>query len=222
MGKPEQIVLTAQDGVRLAGAYVHADQPRAAALLLHMMPATKESWSAFASRLSALGVASLAIDLRGHGASRQGPHGAIDYKEFDDAEHQAKRLDVEAALSWLRERLPGLPLIAAGASIGANLALRAMADHADVAAVLAISPGLDYHGVATPDASRRFRAGQKALLAASREDEYAALSVERLAGTPTEGGIETLLLDGAGHGTTMLERDHAFAERAAAWLAAAL
>lgn len=222
MGKPEPIVLIAQDGVRLAGAYLDADQPRAAALLLHMMPATKESWSAFAFRLSALGVASLAIDLRGHGASTQGPEGRLDYRHFDDAGHQAKRLDVEAALSWLREKHPGLPLIAVGASIGANLALRAMAEHADVTAVLALSPGLEYHGVAAQDAVRRLRPGQKAMLAASREDAYAASSAEMLAAEPTEARVETLLVDGAGHGTAMLERDPSLADRVSSWIGTCL
>ena len=218
MGKPESIILNTQDGVRLAGVYVHADHPRSAALLLHMMPATKESWSAFAFRLSSLGVASLAIDLRGHGASRRGPEGLIDYKDFDDAGHQAARLDVEAALSWLREKHPGLPLIAVGASIGANLALQATAEHADVTAVLALSPGLEYHGVAAQGVVRRLRTGQKAMLAASREDAYAASSVETLASEPSGARVETLLVDGAGHGTAMLERDPALADRVSSWI----
>lgn len=222
MGKPEPIVLQAQDGVHIAGAYVNADQPRAAAVLLHMMPATKESWSAFASRLSGLGIASLAIDLRGHGASNHGPSGALDYRLFTEVEHRAKRLDVEAALDWLRSRHPDAPLLAVGASIGANLALRAMADHDDVAAVLALSPGLDYRGVSTEDAALRFRNGQRALLAASREDEYSTVSIERLGTMATEAKIETVVLDDAGHGTVMLERDAVFADRAAAWLEAAL
>lgn len=221
MGKPEPIIFRTQDGVRIAGACVDADHPRAAAVLLHMMPATKESWSAFASRLSGLGIASLAIDLRGHGDSTQGPEGRLDYKLFDDAAHQSARQDVDAALEFLRGRYPGSPLLAVGASIGANLALRAMADHADVAAVLALSPGLAYHGVATEDAVRRFRPGQRALLAASREDEYAAASVDAL-GAASVHGVETLALDGAGHGTAMLERDPSFAAKAADWLAASL
>lgn len=218
MGKPEPIILNTQDGVRIAGAYVKADQPRAAALLLHMMPAAKESWSAFASRLSELGIASLAIDLRGHGESTRGADGSVDFRQFEDSDHQKSRLDVEAALAWLRERHPGARLLSAGASIGANLALRAMADHPEVGAVLALSPGLDYHGVAIDDALSRFRSGQRALLAVSVEDAYALESVEKLAAMKTAARIEKVLLDGAEHGTAMLERDSAFADRASSWL----
>jgi alpha-beta hydrolase superfamily lysophospholipase len=219
MRKPEPVLLTAKDGVRIAGDHLNADQPRSAALLLHMMPATKESWSAFAFRLSLQGIASLAIDLRGHGASDGGPDG---YRAFDDATHQAKRLDVDAGLTWLRDRYPGLRLLAIGASIGANLALRAMADHPDVAAVLALSPGLAYHGVTTEDAARRFHADQKAKLAASRVDAYAAPSVEKLKAVASDADIETIVLEGAGHGTAMVENDPAFTERVSAWLASAV
>lgn len=221
MRKPEPILLTAKDGVRIAGDHLNADQPRSAALLLHMMPATKESWSAFAFRLSELGIASLAIDLRGHGASTQGPAGLLDHKDFDDDMHQAKRLDVDAGLTWLRDHHPGLRLLVVGASIGANLALRTAADHPDVAAVLALSPGLVYHGVAVEDAMPRLHADQRLLLAASREDAYAFASVEKLKDARTPARVETAVLDGAGHGMAVLE-DAVFAERAAAWLKAAV
>lgn len=215
MDKPEPVMLAAQDGIRIAGDHFSGEPPRSAALLLHMMPSTKDSWPAFASRLSALGIASLAIDLRGHGASGLGPYG---YRAFDDAAHRAKRLDVEAGLAWLRERHPGLPLLAVGASIGANLALRATAEHDDIAAVLALSPGLEYHGVAIGDVPARLRPGQRALLAASREDGYAFESVEALKAMETRAKIGTIVLDGASHGTDMFTADPAFAERAAAWL----
>lgn len=218
MGMPESIILKTQDGVRIMGTYVNADQPRAAALLLHMMPATKESWSAFASRLSELGIASLAIDFRGHGASTQGPRGPLDYRLFKAAEHQAKRLDVEAGLAWLRKRHPGLRLLAVGASIGANLALRSMADHADVAAVLALSPGLEYRGVRSDEALGNLRRGQRALLVVSHEDSYSFTSLTKLKGLETQAAIETVVLEAAGHGTAILEHESAFAERAAVWL----
>ena len=222
MGQPESIVLTAQDGVRIAGASLNADQPRAAALLLHMMPATKESWSAFAFRLSERGVASLAIDLRGHGDSTNGPAGALDYRTFSDAEHQAARLDVEAALDWLSARYHGRPLLIAGASIGANLAIRAMAEHANLRAGLALSPSLEYRGVKTEDAVARLRQDQRLRLVASEEDAYSLSGVKRLAQEKTQGKIESDLLESAGHGTAILERDPAFAERALEWLSSAV
>jgi len=211
---PEPILLKTSDGVPLAGAFYAADQLRGQALLLHMMPAAKESWSAFASALAERGIASLAIDLRGHGASEGGPEG---YRAFSDAEHQAKRLDVEAGLAWLRTNAT-VPLRVAGASIGANLAIRAAAEHEDVVACLALSPGLVYKGVTTDDAIAGLREGQRLFMAASVEDAYASESVDVLEKTATPARVETRRLDGAGHGTTMLESEPGFFAQAVAWL----
>jgi len=211
---PEPIILKTSDGVRLAGAFYAADQLRGQALLLHMMPAAKESWSAFASALSSRGIACLAIDFRGHGASAGGPEG---YRASSDAEQQAKRLDVEAGLEWLRARAP-MPLLVAGASIGANLAIRAEADHADVAACLALSPGLDYHGVTTADAFSSLRIGQRVFLAASSEDASALECADALEKAATAARIEIRRLEDKGHGTTMLERDRGFFDEAVAWM----
>ncbi|HTK59850.1 MAG TPA: alpha/beta fold hydrolase, partial [Candidatus Baltobacteraceae bacterium] len=166
---PEPILLETSDGVRISGAFYAADQLRGQALLIHMMPATKESWSAVASALSSRGIACLAIDLRGHGASSGGPDG---YRAFSDAQHQAKGLDVEAGIAWLRAQ-GSVPLRVAGASIGANLAIRAAAEHEDIVACLALSPGLEYRGVATEDAARKLRGSQRLFLAVSSEDTYA-------------------------------------------------
>lgn len=215
---PEPIVLNSSDGTRIAGAYYDADQPRGLALLLHMMPATKESWSAFAFALSARGIASLAIDLRGHGASSGGPEG---YKDFSDAEHQAKRLDVEAALDWLRAKGPA-PLLVVGASIGANLAIRAAAEHPDILACLALSPGLDYHGVTTADAMGGLRDGQHFLIVASGEDAEAAACADAAEKTPTRAKREVRRLDHAGHGTRMFDGAPGLRDEAADWLKSTL
>ena len=215
---PEPIILKTSDGVPLAGAFYAADQLRGQALLLHMMPATKESWSAFAFALAERGIACLAIDLRGHGASAGGPDG---YRAFSDAEHQAKRLDAEAGLAWLRGRAAA-PLAVAGASIGANLAMRAAAEHEDIAACLALSPGLDYRGVATAEALAGLREGQRVFLAASSEDAPASSCLDALEKAATSARVEIRRLEGAGHGTAMLERDPDFFEAAVAWMASSV
>jgi len=212
---PEPVLLESNDGVRIAGAFYAADQLRGRALLIHMMPATKESWSAFAYALAGRGIACLAIDLRGHGASDGGPDG---YRRFSDAEHQAKRLDVEAALAWLRGKGTG-PLRVAGASIGANLAIRAAMEHDDVAACLALSPGLEYRGVTTADAVAQMREGQRLCIAVSSEDAQSAEGVATLETTATAARLEVHRLTDAGHGTAMLERDATFFDEAVAWLA---
>lgn len=210
---PEPIVLNAQDGVRIAGAYVAADQPRGQALLLHMMPATKESWSAFAFALAERGISSLAIDFRGHGASDGGPDA---YKGFSPEQHQAKRHDVEAGLAWLRAKA-ALPISVAGASIGANLALRAIAEHDDIAACVALSPGLDYRGIRTDDVPGRLRPGQRALVVDSAEDALSREGVDALEASASDR-MEFLRMEGLGHGTRMLDRDPELFRKVVEWM----
>ncbi|MEK9152206.1 MAG: alpha/beta fold hydrolase, partial [Patescibacteria group bacterium] len=188
-------------------------------LLLHMMPATKESWTPLAEALGGRGFgAVLAIDQRGHGASLAQGDRRLDYKNFSDAEHRAKRLDVEAAAAWLvNERGASLArLVVAGASIGANLAIRFAADHPAVPAVAALSPGLDYRGVTSADAVARLGAGQALFLAASQEDDYSFATVRGLAAE--KSGAVLKELRGAGHGTAMLVNAPDLFESLADWL----
>jgi alpha-beta hydrolase superfamily lysophospholipase len=66
----EKVNFKTKDGVTIVGNYFKPRKEHAPAfLLLHMMPATKESWNDFASHLQKEGFEVLAIDLRGHGES---------------------------------------------------------------------------------------------------------------------------------------------------------
>lgn len=213
----ENIVFTTTDGVAIAGEYLAGQVGGPAALLLHMMPAIKESWRPFAAELQAAGFSVLAIDLRGHGESTSAITGKIDYKNFEDADHQAKIHDVEAATAWLAAHGANPKRTAlAGASIGANLAIQYAAEHHEIPAVVALSPGLDYRGVTTADKVARFSASQALLLVASSEDEYSFLTNKKLAEIKT--GAALIELNGAGHGTTMFENQPQLMDEAVGWL----
>lgn len=139
------------DGVLLVGDYVVPEKApvRAAVLLLHMMPSDRTSWAAFTSRLAEKGYAALAIDLRGHGQSRQtADRHLLDYETFSDADHQKSIHDIEAAIAFLGEK-GHHAFHLGGASIGANLALWYGAEHGAAASIFLLSPGLDYHGIKT-------------------------------------------------------------------------
>ena len=78
-----------------------------------MMPETRSSWTSLSAELNKDGLATLAIDLRGHGEStRQSAvnsqqsetENKMDYKKFSDQEHQASRLDVDAAMNFLKSK----------------------------------------------------------------------------------------------------------------------
>jgi len=211
------ITLTTSDNVRIAADWYSVAQPKGWALLLHMMPATKESYVGLAEALHARGIASLAIDFRGHGASHGGPNG---YTRFSDAEQQAKRLDVEAAIAWLRTQGMTEPrVVLVGASIGANLALQHLADHPTIPAVVLLSPGLEYRGVRTEPLAARVESGQRVLLAAGgTDDDYSTATVQRLAKMLGDRATVRTFAS-AGHGTTMFAREPQFLIEAADWIA---
>lgn len=192
-----------EDGVTIAGDWYPSDGDRFA-LLLHMMPATKESWAAFAETLGVRGISCLTIDLRGHGASTNG--GTLDYRAFSDAEHQASARDVEAAFSYLESKgaTPEHTLLV-GASIGANLAINAAAEKG-IPMTIALSPGLNYHGVTTSPAIRALRQGQQVLLVASDDDaESAEGSAILHAMNPSRALL--IVRSRIGHGTRMFDAD---------------
>lgn len=200
----ELIHLKTSDGITLSGVYRHDGQDKIA-ILLHMMPATKESWEGIAQKLLEHGYASLAIDMRGHGESTMA--GTLDYKDFSEEQQQAKRLDLEAALDWTREQgFDDSRMILIGASIGANLAIRALTQHPGLPFVIALSPGLNYRGVKTDDAIVAIHPNQKVVLIASDDDDRPSWdSVHEL----HRLNPSTVLIErhGLGHGTNMTDRD---------------
>lgn len=200
----EKVHLKTEDQFEIVGTFRNADHDRAA-ILLHMMPATRESWNAFAIELDAVGYASLAIDERGHGESTM--NGTKSYKTFSDVEQQAKILDVEAAFAFLVDQgFDKEDIVIIGASIGANLAIEFLARHPEVKIAIALSPGLDYHGVLAEPPIEALSFHQKAILVASNDDEYAFDSCERL---EEDHSSHTRLLRkfNLGHGTHMFEND---------------
>ncbi len=221
----QRVELKTQDSVAIIGDYYAPSQASARGLLLlHMMPADRTSWRAFAEKVQRAGWHVLAVDLRGHGQSQGGPDG---YKNFSDAEHQASRFDVEAGVEFLKEALRSRfqrdsgngELYLGGASIGANLALQYLAEHADVKAAFLLSPGLDYRGVKTESEARALKPGQSVYFAASRDDQYSADTIQKLSGvTPVGVRKEIKLFETAGHGTTIFEREPQFMDIVVSWL----
>ncbi|MDD5251876.1 MAG: alpha/beta fold hydrolase [Patescibacteria group bacterium] len=214
---PRPVTFKTEDGVTIAANFCRGRGTGPVALLLHMMPATKESWLIFSPRLVRLGFTVLAIDLRGHGGSSQGPDGHLDYKLFEDEDHQKKILDVEAAVKYLTDTLGerGRRPVIVGASIGANLAIAFAGDHPEIPAVAALSPGLDYRGITTPDKVKRLKDNQALFLAASEEDELSFKTNRELKLIKPDATLKEY--HGAGHGTAMFEREPALLDELAEW-----
>jgi len=213
----ERITFKTRDGVTIVGDYYEGGSEKAA-LLLHMMPATRASWVSFANQLVADGFSALAIDLRGHGESIVGSLGTLDYNNFSDAEHQASIHDVEMAVEYLKGR--GMKEIdIAGASIGANLAFFYSASHPEIHSVILLSPGLDYRGINTEAVAEQFTGQTRIYFLASKEDEYSAASTQELH-DKVQARKQIEIFHDAGHGTTILERKPEYLKILADWFLA--
>jgi dienelactone hydrolase len=203
----ERVTFKTQDNVTIVGDWYQSNKNDYAALLLHMMPAKRDSWRDFAFKLQEAQYATLAIDLRGHGESTNKNGIELNYKNFSDAEHQQTRLDVEASLKFLENKGFALEkIIVGGASIGANLTIEALAAHPQIKRGIALSPGLDYRGITTEDKVKKLNNTQKIFLAAGAEDEYSTQSVNALQKLTQNNSTLHLYTDNAGHGTTMFEK----------------
>lgn len=203
------------DGVEISGLYDPSNEEKFV-ILLHMMPATKESWLPFMELLSQTGYGSLAIDLRGHGKSVN--HGGLDYKTFSDKQHQKSLLDVEAAFEFLKDLgVEEEDIVVMGASIGANLAIQFLQQHPHVLGAIALSAGIDYRGVVTDVPIQDLEEDQKILLLASSEDEYAfesAVELQELC----HGQTTFIKEKGLGHGTDLFVNKPELMDEVIEWI----
>lgn len=199
----EKIKLATSDSIELS-ALLWNEQAFASVLLLHMMPATKESWVDLADQLAKIGLNVLAIDLRGHGES-----GGGDYKQFSPEQHYGYFKDQEAAVNYLQQTFPHTELFMGGASIGANMTIKYMAEHHDVPKGFALSAGLDYYGVWAIDDVKKLDPAQKLLLVGSYDDNRGGevdcgRQAEQLYEV-AEGVKQKIIYETGGHGTDMFQ-----------------
>ncbi|MEO8609089.1 MAG: alpha/beta fold hydrolase [Chloroflexota bacterium] len=169
---PQLVKIPMADGLEIWGDfYMAAGTEKApAALLLHQFNGSSFEWREFAVPLAEQGYNVLAIDMRGQGLTG----GDIDWKLAES--------DGVALMGWLREQDTVDPdhVAVIGASIGANLALRVCAQDDACHAVIALSAGLGYFGVATKDVVAGMK--HKALfLVASQNDTPAGNDIKDLA-----------------------------------------
>lgn len=211
-----RVTVRAADGATLSAAYFEPRRrPAPAVLLLHMLTRSRGDWEPVGRRLAEEGVAALALDFRGHGESARLTPGVPD-------DLTLLLQDVTAGIRFLQARAEvrhghiGI----AGASLGATLAVMAGAADPAVRSMALLSPGLDYRGLRIDAAMRKY-GPRPVLLIASSEDTYAVRSARQL-GAAQDPARELRVVDGAGHGTTMLSRAPDLVRAVVEWFARTL
>lgn len=203
----ERVTFKTPDFVTIVGDWNLPQDAEKAVLLLHMMPATRQSFEPLTKELNKAGFATLAIDLRGHGESTDLNGKKLDYKLFKETDHQASRLDVDASINFLKIKGFAEENIGfVGASIGANLALDALYRYKYTQKAVLLSPGLDYRGVKTESAMKGLNPSQKVWLVAAQGDEYSADSSRELQQTRKEG-TKITIFKSEDHGTDLFQSE---------------
>lgn len=207
----EPITLKTNDGVELAALLWNGGAQKSA-LLLHMMPATKESWEPLADELYTAGFNVLAIDFRGHGESK-----GVLYQQQTPEEMQKYFIDARAGLSFLEDRYQHNNIVLVGASIGANILLQCMAHDHVLKKGVCLSAGLDYFGVRARDFIAQLTAEQKVLFVGAKDDirkngQNCGEVVDQLYAFATSQK-EKLVYDTGGHGTDMWQVHEALIDK---------
>jgi pimeloyl-ACP methyl ester carboxylesterase len=207
----ERVTVKASDGTVLVGdLYLPPSQEQQMAplvVLLHMLSRNRRDWQPYIPRLTAQGRAVLAMDLRGHGESIKRGHERLSWRTFrtsDYAKMPADLLETLDALSGYGTLIDLNRVAVIGASIGCNVAVVAAADRETIRALVLLSPGLDYRGIKTREAMRRY-GRRPLLLVAGSADTYAVKSTRTLYGVAA-GPKEIKIYHGEAHGTRILER----------------
>jgi acetyl esterase/lipase len=159
----QAVSFTCPDG-SVRNALFVAPKPNAPVfILLHGLASSKAEWTPFLDALEKKGWGALAYDMRAPGTP---------WPQLVN--------DVGAALRYLEkeQNVERRQIFLGGASLGANVVLKYHVLTSNGAAVMLLSPGLDYQGLTTDDLIKDVTA--PVLLVASPADTYAYQSCGRL------------------------------------------
>ena len=207
------MAITTPDGFKLQGTLTLPEtsaktkrKKLPVVILAHQFRSDRDGWAPLAEKLQAKGIATLALDLRGHGKSTQKGDATVAVTE--NFEESAKTVgfdripdDLALAAAWVRKQ-PGIRphrVALAGASVGANSVLLA-APKIHPVAILALSPGGNPEGLAK--AATRAHAATMAF--GSDGEKYV---IDALAALKPVPGVHNRVFEGTDHGFAFL-KDH--------------
>jgi pimeloyl-ACP methyl ester carboxylesterase len=204
------VTLTTTEGIYLAATYIPGPPGQThAVVFLHQLSSTRAEWKPFVDALRGK-VHVLALDMRGHGASRQGTGGKLDWGTFQTADWESVTNDLAVAAEFLSSKgvaLGGTVLI--GSSIGSSAVLRFAGDHPDVAGIVLFSPGLKYKGVETVPAAQKYGRPKLVIYSADAEDAARVLEAtwKKATNLSQPQRVTMHQVPGEAHGVKMLADD---------------
>ena len=203
-----EMSLTTPDGFVIKGTLTLPPAKRnvPVVILAHQFGSDRSGWAPLTEALHTRGIGTLAIDLRGHGASTQ--KNGTEVKITSDFAASAKAVgfdqipsDLGLAAAWLRKQhgVDGRRIGLAGASVGAFSVLLAE-PRVHPIAVLSLSPaGNVAFGDRALDEAKAavLKGGAPVLVMAAQDDKGAYDNAEAVKGLP---GVDVLTSEGKAHG----------------------
>lgn len=186
--RPQKITLKTQDKQVLKANFFVSNK-KSCVLLLHQFSKNKDSWSELIPVILN-NHSVLSLDLRGHGESTG------NFRDFKDEDFINMKIDVETAISFLKENNfeeENISII--GSSIGANLAYNYAASN-PYDRVILLSPGKNYKGI------ELVMRNTDSLIIVSKEDAYSYKTVKEIEKINPQS--ECVYLNNKGHGVFML------------------
>lgn len=204
---PEEIWLTADDGVQIRGdLYLLDEESRGSAptiLLFHQAGSNRGEYAPIAPRLNELGFNALAIDQRS-GGNRWGYQNETVVKLGESTDYLDALPDLVAALKWAAEFDSTGKTLVWGSSYSSALVFLLAAEHDGIDAVLSFSPG-EYLGSGEDEVRTAARKVTQPVIVLTPADERdrAGPVVEAIAAQDKRFVIP----DQAVHGSSMLVPD---------------
>ena len=171
----KRITLKTKDGLQIAADYVApTGAKRGVLVLLHEYKMHRFVWKPLYAHAAKEGLGVLALDLRGHGESKQ--QGKVDYEykinSREEAVFTSMHLDVLAGMKWLKSKgIPSKKVVLVGASVGCSVALHYVAANpkTKVRAAVLMTPGKHYMAIPSMEHIKRW--GTRPLLLVTSRDE---------------------------------------------------
>jgi pimeloyl-ACP methyl ester carboxylesterase len=202
----QRVEISASDGLVLKGDFYLVDSSHATIFLIHELYARRSSWNPLLEPLLRAGYNVLAIDVRGHGATRGGVNWYLALE------------DVALWFAWLRDEAGVRPdgISTMGSSMGSTLAIIGCANDAACRSVIAISPGWSYYGISLESAI----AARPILVVYTERDRWPALGVpDMVAAAPNT--LAVTMYPGNAHGMYLVRgRLNDFTDLMLEWFAA--
>lgn len=215
---PRKQTFSATDGTRLAADIYSAKTAgvHPCAILLHQLGKTNADMVPLIAPLLSEGFTVVNLDMRGHGMSQGRTSGTVPFTRFTTSDWAQLPADLQLVVQTMGAvaNVDKQHLALIGASIGSNAAIIEGQNAPSVKAIVALSPGLDFHGVKPAPAMTNLH--KPALIIAARDDAYSADSGLKLSKMDKNASFD--LLPNGGHGSQMFVAHPELPKQIATWL----